>query len=109
MKFRSPTFVVTIALSLTFVSLLFPVSRYVSAKKRAQQEPTNSNRQLGRESSQESNRTNERRIALVIGNGAYTKAPPLKNPPNDARDMAVTLKTLGFDVTSGINVNQRDM
>ena len=52
--------------------------------------------------------SNSRRIALVIGNGAYTNAPPLKNPPNDARDMAATLRELGFDVTSGINVNQRD-
>jgi hypothetical protein len=50
-----------------------------------------------------------KRVALVIGNGAYTSAPPLKNPPNDARDMAATLKTLGFDVTSGINVSQKDM
>jgi uncharacterized caspase-like protein len=50
-----------------------------------------------------------KRIALVIGNGAYTSAPPLKNPPNDARDMAAALKTLGFDVVSGINVNQKDM
>jgi uncharacterized caspase-like protein len=50
-----------------------------------------------------------KRVALVIGNGAYTNAPPLKNPPNDARDMAATLKALGFDVISGINVNQRDM
>src|SRR5207247_7231964 len=49
------------------------------------------------------------RVALVIGNGAYTKAPPLRNPPNDARDIAATLRALGFDVTSGINVNQRDM
>jgi len=55
------------------------------------------------------NTNGAKRIALVIGNGAYTKAPPLKNPPNDARDMAATLRTLGFDVTSGINVNQRDM
>jgi len=50
-----------------------------------------------------------KRLALVIGNGAYTSAPPLKNPPNDARDMAASLRTLGFDVTSGINVNQKDM
>jgi hypothetical protein len=67
------------------------------------------NRQLNRDQTQQASRTPERRIALVIGNGAYTNAPPLKNPPNDARDMAVTLKTLGFDVTRGINVNQRDM
>ncbi|MCA1605512.1 MAG: caspase family protein, partial [Acidobacteria bacterium] len=37
--------------------------------------------------------TNARRIALVIGNGGYTNAPPLKNPPNDARDMAAMLRT----------------
>jgi hypothetical protein len=68
------------------------------------QEP---NRQLQQTGS--ANANNAKRIALVIGNGAYTKAPPLKNPPNDARDMAATLRTLGFDVTSGINTNQRDM
>jgi hypothetical protein len=53
--------------------------------------------------------TASKRIALVIGNGAYTSAPPLKNPPNDARDMSASLRTLGFDVTSGINANQKDM
>lgn len=65
-------------------------------------------RQLVQNSSQPA-LTSNKRIALVIGNGAYTSAPPLKNPPNDARDMAATLKTLGFDVMSGVNVNQRDM
>ncbi|HKO63556.1 MAG TPA: caspase family protein [Pyrinomonadaceae bacterium] len=50
-----------------------------------------------------------RRVALVIGNGAYTAAPGLKNPPNDARDMAAMLKTLGFEVSSGVNLNQREM
>ena len=40
----------------------------------------------------------EFRTALVIGNSAY-KAAPLKNPVNDARDMASALKGLGFDVT----------
>jgi caspase domain-containing protein len=39
----------------------------------------------------------ERRIALVIGNGAYQDFP-LANPTNDAKDMADTLRTLGFDV-----------
>jgi hypothetical protein len=64
-------------------------------------------RQLVQNSS--SSASPSKRIALVIGNGAYTSAPSLKNPPNDARDMAAALKTLGFDVTSGINVGQRDM
>jgi len=67
------------------------------------------NRQLNREQAQQSNLASERRIALVIGNGAYTGAPSLKNPPNDARDMAATLKILGFEVASGVNVNQREM
>jgi hypothetical protein len=53
--------------------------------------------------------TTDKRVALVIGNGAYTHAPPLKNPPNDARDMAATLKTLGFEISSGVNLNQREM
>ena len=70
----------------------------------AQQEP---NRQLVQTNAQHVGNT--RRIALVIGNGAYTNAPPLKNPPNDAREMAATLKTLGFDVSNGINVSQREM
>lgn len=50
-----------------------------------------------------------RRIALVIGNGDYTNASPLRNPPNDARDMSATLKELGFEVTSDTNVSQREM
>ena len=40
----------------------------------------------------------ERRTALVIGNAAYRTAS-LKNPANDARDMAATLKSLGFEVS----------
>jgi hypothetical protein len=39
------------------------------------------------------------RYALVIGNSHYTELTSLKNPGNDAADMAVALKGLGFDVT----------
>lgn len=39
-----------------------------------------------------------KRVALVIGNGAYRDAP-LRNPVNDASDMAKALKKLGFSVT----------
>ena len=63
--------------------------------------------QEARQLTQVKPKVSDKRIALVIGNGAYIKAPPLKNPPNDARDMAATLKALGFDVTIGININQR--
>jgi tetratricopeptide (TPR) repeat protein len=50
----------------------------------------------------------EPRIALVIGNGAYTEGP-LANPVNDARDMAASLSQLGFEVLSGVNLNRRQM
>ena len=39
----------------------------------------------------------EVRIALVIGNGAYTAVNGLPNPPNDAKLMADTLQKLGFN------------
>jgi caspase domain-containing protein len=90
-------------LGLLAMVLFFAPERHSTAQ--VQQD----NRQLSREQAQQSNSPSERRIALVIGNGTYTNAPTLKNPPNDARDMATTLKALGFEVTSGINVNQREM
>ena len=39
------------------------------------------------------------RVALVIGNGAYQKAPALANPPRDATDVAGALQRLEFKVT----------
>ena len=50
----------------------------------------------------------DRRIALVIGNGAY-KSSSLRNPVNDATDIANTLRKLGFSVILKINANQRTM
>ena len=41
----------------------------------------------------------ERRVALVIGNAAYTDAGRLANPRNDAQDLGAALSRLGFDVT----------
>ncbi|MGY8664315.1 caspase family protein [Bradyrhizobium sp. UFLA05-109] len=40
-----------------------------------------------------------KRVALVIGNGAYRSVPALSNPPNDAGDVATALRRLGFTVT----------
>ena len=48
------------------------------------------------------------KIALVIGNGAY-KSSYLRNPVNDATNIAYTLKKLGFKVILKINANQRTM
>lgn len=48
------------------------------------------------------------RVALVIGNSAY-KSAPLVNPANDAKDMAIVLKRLGFDVIKRIDADKRQM
>ncbi len=50
----------------------------------------------------------EQRVALIIGNGAYAQGS-LANPVNDARDMAAALRSVGFEVMSGENVNQTQM
>ena len=50
----------------------------------------------------------ERRIALVIGNSAYNSGP-LKNPVNDASDMASALKRAGFTVTLKKDANLQEM
>jgi hypothetical protein len=40
----------------------------------------------------------EKRVALVIGNGAYQHAPQLSNPINDAKAVADLFRKAGFDV-----------
>ena len=50
----------------------------------------------------------ENRVALVVGNGAY-KYSPLKNPTNDARDMAIKLKGLGFNVVERSNLSVKQI
>ncbi|MGA3208621.1 MAG: SUMF1/EgtB/PvdO family nonheme iron enzyme [Syntrophales bacterium] len=50
----------------------------------------------------------EQRLALVIGNAVYSFSP-LKNPVNDASDIASSLHRLGFKVTLKKNVNLKEM
>ena len=50
----------------------------------------------------------EKRVALVIGNGAYATSP-LKNPVNDARSMTATLRRCGFTVIALENANLQKM
>jgi tetratricopeptide (TPR) repeat protein len=50
-----------------------------------------------------------RRVALVIGNGRYQHAAQLPNPPNDAADIALALRKLGFDVVEGRDLGKREM
>jgi uncharacterized caspase-like protein len=48
-------------------------------------------------------------VALVIGNGAYRYAARLANPPNDAGDVAGSLRRLGFDVVEGVDLDKTGM
>jgi uncharacterized caspase-like protein len=50
----------------------------------------------------------EPRTALVIGNSAYSSGP-LKNPVNDAADMAATLQRTGFTVILKKNAHLQEM
>lgn len=49
-----------------------------------------------------------RRIALVIGNGAYKNVHVLDNPPRDAKLIADSLKELGFQAVTLANDLTRD-
>lgn len=49
----------------------------------------------------------DRRVALVVGNSAYKHAAMLRNPGNDANDVAAILKKLGFDVLVGLDLDQQ--
>ncbi len=48
------------------------------------------------------------RIALVLGNSKYLKAP-LANPANDAKAVAEKLTTAGFRVTMKLDANRQEM
>ena len=50
-----------------------------------------------------------RRVALVIGNSAYTGTSPLVNPENDATDMAEMLGGLGFQVILRLDADEDTM
>lgn len=49
------------------------------------------------------------RIALVIGNGAYKHAPALANPSNDAKAISQNLRSIGFQVFDGIDLDRAGM
>lgn len=64
--------------------------------------------QSNRELIREGGRLSSVRTALVIGNGSYASAP-LRNPVNDASDVAAALKSVGFEVLSHTNLDQNGM
>src|SRR5277367_4730510 len=51
----------------------------------------------------------EKRVAFVVGNGAYRNVAQLPNPPVDAKAMAAVLRNIGFDVVEGTNLTRDAM
>jgi uncharacterized caspase-like protein len=50
----------------------------------------------------------EKRVALVVGNSTYAQVGTLANPANDANDISSALKSAGFEVILGLNVDKRE-
>jgi len=51
----------------------------------------------------------DKRVAFVVGNGAYRNVAPLPNPATDAKAMAKLLRSVGFDVVEGANLTRDKM
>ena len=51
----------------------------------------------------------DKRVAFVVGNGAYTNVAPLPNPAIDAKAIAKLLRNVGFDVVEGANLTRDKM
>ena len=51
----------------------------------------------------------DKRVAFVVGNGAYKNVAPLPNPAVDAKSMAKVLRNVGFEVVEGTNLTRDRM
>jgi caspase domain-containing protein/putative peptidoglycan binding protein len=51
----------------------------------------------------------DKRVAFVVGNGAYKNVPALPNPAVDAKSMAKLLRNVGFEVVEGSNLPRDKM
>jgi hypothetical protein len=51
----------------------------------------------------------DKRVAFVVGNGAYKNVAALPNPAVDAKSMAKLLRNVGFDVVEGSNLTRDRM
>ncbi|SDT51358.1 caspase family protein [Bradyrhizobium canariense] len=51
----------------------------------------------------------DKRVAFVVGNGAYKNVAALPNPAIDAKSMATVLRNVGFDVVEGTDLTRDKM
>jgi TonB family protein len=108
MKTRTPLhFVSLLALAAAGFCFCWPAAKLLA---QARKQPGGQVRGQGvrKPAAGAANAGSEPRVALVIGNGAYADGA-LANSANDARDMATALRQLGFDVSSGENLDRRQM
>ncbi|MBI1762602.1 MAG: SUMF1/EgtB/PvdO family nonheme iron enzyme [Acidobacteria bacterium] len=92
MKFKSLITIIVAALALAW---LVPRAATQPAGQPAGQ-------QAGNDRGQGVKPPAERRVALVLGNGAYADNS-LENPANDARGVAAALRELGFEVITDVD------
>lgn len=100
------------SISLPVALALLAISVVCSAPSHAQGTASALRRQDGRGAGVRSV-VSDQRVALVIGNADYNQEiGKLKNPTNDAADVAAALKRLGFTLVGGkahLNLNKRQM
>src|ERR1700753_2815834 len=51
----------------------------------------------------------DKRVAFVVGNGAYKNVAALPNPPIDAKAIAAVLRNVGFEVVEGTSLTRDTM
>jgi uncharacterized caspase-like protein len=51
----------------------------------------------------------DKRVAFVVGNGAYRNVVQLRTPSMDAKAMAIALRSIGFDVVEGTDLTSGEM
>jgi len=57
----------------------------------------------------DNSKSNQKRLALIIGNGIYEHGGLLANPENDARAISEKLSVIGFIVLEYVNLDQKSM
>jgi uncharacterized caspase-like protein len=55
------------------------------------------------------NAAEDKRVAIVMGNGTYLYTDSLPNPPNDAKSISSALRVLGFEVHTVLDASKQDL
>lgn len=83
---------------ITLTTIACLSSQFFAAARAQNLEAISDDRGIGVEFQTTEQFSTGRRVALVIGNSRYESAGVLRNPVNDARDIAAVLRDLGFEV-----------